>query len=160
MPCFSADFIQAQQFLRFRICCFGVQKTKESTARISIYKELKTCPNIFTMESTFSGLDIGERKGDHMSTTDFEKMGQDLCRTLLIYTNTYIPPELEHLYGNKDGESMDIEAMMSQELKDDKKLMAAGDGDSSGGSDSEPSEDNLPVEEVCKVVPIVDKKQQ
>jgi len=37
-------------------------------------------------------------------------------------------------------------------------LIAAGDGDSSGGSDSEPSEDNLPVDEVAKVVPIVDKQ--
>jgi cytosolic carboxypeptidase protein 2/3 len=138
-------------FFDFSSCRFGVQKT-------SIYKDLKTCPNIFTMESTFSGVDIGDRKGDHMRTTDFEKMGQDLCRTLLIYTNTYIPPELEHIYGNKNGDTVDIEAMMSQELKDDQKLMAAGDGDSSGGSDSEPSEDNLPVEEVCKVVPIVDKK--
>lgn len=36
---------------------FGMQKSKESTARISLYKELKTCPNIFTMESTFCGMD-------------------------------------------------------------------------------------------------------
>lgn len=37
--------------------------------------------------------------------------------------------------------------------------MKAGEGDSSGGSDSEPSEDNLPIEEVAKVVPIVEKTQ-
>ena len=47
----------------------------------------------------------------------------------------------------------------AKELEDNKKLMAAGEGDSSGGSESEPSEDNLPIEEVAKVVPIVDKKQ-
>ena len=35
--------------------------------------------------------------------------------------------------------------------------MAAGEGDSSDGSESEPSEDNLPVEEVAKVVPMIDK---
>ena len=40
---------------------------------------------------------------------------------------------------------------------EDKKLLNSGDGDSSGGSDSEPSEDNLPVEEVAKVVPILEK---
>jgi hypothetical protein len=40
---------------------------------------------------------------------------------------------------------------------EDKSLIACGDGDSSGGSESEPSEDNLPIEEVAKVVPIVDK---
>ena len=38
--------------------------------------------------------------------------------------------------------------------------MAAGDGDSSGGSESEPSEDNLPVEEMAKNIPIVDKKDK
>lgn len=49
--------------------------------------------------------------------------------------------------------------MLSDELTNNKKLLQAGDGDSSGGSDSEPSDDNLPVEEVAKVVPIVDKNQ-
>jgi hypothetical protein len=46
-PFFSMDYSR-----------FGVQKSKESTARVSLYKELKTCPNIFTMESSFSGLDM------------------------------------------------------------------------------------------------------
>jgi len=47
--------------------------------------------------------------------------------------------------------------MITDEILQNKKLINAGDGDSSGGSDSEPSEDNLPVEEVAKVVPIVEK---
>jgi hypothetical protein len=51
-------------------------------------------------------------------------------------------------------------SVFMNELESNKKLMDAGDGDSSGGSESEPSEDNLPIEEVAKVVPIVDKKQQ
>jgi hypothetical protein len=38
-----------------------------------------------------------------------------------------------------------------------KKLIEAGDGDSSDGSESEPSEDNLGVEEFAKVIPIIDK---
>ena len=89
-------------------------------------------------------------------------MGRDLCRTILIYENLYIPEELRHLYGSKGEEGdgpADMSALFEQELQSNKKLLAAGDGDSSGGSDSEPSEDNLPVEEVAKVVPIVDKKQ-
>ena len=44
-------------YFSFEESRFGIQKSKESTARISLYKELRTCPNIFTMESTFSGLD-------------------------------------------------------------------------------------------------------
>ena len=54
------------------------------------------------MESTFSGLDIGERKGTNMRTMDFEQMGEDLCRTLLIYDNIFIPEELQHIYGKKE----------------------------------------------------------
>ena len=112
------------------------------------------------MESTFSGLDIGDLKGQHMATENFEEMGKDLCRTLLIYENIYIPPELESLYGKKDKDNanpQDMSQLFANELKENKKLLAAGDRDSSGGSDSEPSEDNLPVDEVAKVVPIVDK---
>lgn len=86
-------------------------------------------------------------------------MGRDLCRTVLIYENIFVPEELRHLYGNKnDNESMDLSAMLANDLATNSKLLKCGDGDSSGGSDSEPSEDNLPVEEVAKVVPIVDKK--
>lgn len=112
------------------------------------------------MESTFSGVDFGDHKGQHMKQSHFEEMGRDLCRTLLIYGNIYCPPELEHLFPSmKKGEDgpADMGALFAQELASNKKLMDAGDGDSSGGSDSEPSEDNLPVEEVAKVVPIVDK---
>ena len=40
--------------------------------------------------------------------------------------------------------------------------MKKGDGDSSGGSDSAPSEDNLNAEEIIRIIPVVDKatKQQ
>ena len=115
------------------------------------------------MESTFSGVDFGDEKGAHMTTASFESMGYDLCRVLLIYENIYIPPELRHLYGKQESGSdnpPDMSALFEQELLENKKLIAAGEGDSSGGSDSEPSEDNLPVEQVAKVVPIVDDKQK
>ena len=94
-----------------------------------------------------------------MTTMDFEDMGKNLCRSLLIYANVYVPPELHHIYGKKEeGKPFDVAAMFQKELAEDKSLMDAGDGDSSGGSESEPSEDNLPIEEVAKMVPIVDKK--
>ena len=38
--------------------------------------------------------------------------------------------------------------------------MDAGDGDSSGGSDSEPSEENLPLEEANEIIQITEKKDQ
>lgn len=36
--------------------------------------------------------------------------------------------------------------------------MKKGDGDSSSGSDSQPSEDNLNAEDIVKIIPIIDKK--
>ena len=103
------------QYFDFGSCRFGVQKSKESTARVSLYKELRSCPNIFTMESTFSGVDIGEHKGQHMRTSMFEEMGRDLCRTLLIYENIFIPKELEHIFGSleKDGTPKDMNAVFT-----------------------------------------------
>jgi hypothetical protein len=56
------------KIFNFSYCKFGVQKSKDSTARVALYKDLKTCPNIFTIESTFSGIDYGELKGQHIST--------------------------------------------------------------------------------------------
>lgn len=33
----------------------------------------------------------------HITTDGLESLGRDLCRSLLIYSDIYIPPELENL---------------------------------------------------------------
>ena len=76
---------------------FGVQKSKEATARVALYKELKNVPNIYTMESSFAGLDMGKAAGMHLTTEMLETLGHDCCRSLLIYSNIYIPPELHSI---------------------------------------------------------------
>lgn len=45
-----------------------------------------------------------------------------------------------------------------RELTGNKNLIAEGDGDSSSGSDDAPSEDNLNIDEICQLIPAVDKK--
>ena len=42
---------------------FSVSFAKEATARIALFKDLRTCPQVFTMESTFSGFDKGPYAG-------------------------------------------------------------------------------------------------
>jgi hypothetical protein len=37
------------------------------------------------MESSFAGVDIGKDYGKHLSTNMLEKLGRDLCRTILIH---------------------------------------------------------------------------
>jgi hypothetical protein len=43
-------------------------------------------------------------------------------------------------------------------LKENQDLIKKGNGDSSSGSDSAPSDDNLEPEEIIKIIPTVDKK--
>lgn len=49
-------------------------------------------------------------------------------------------------------------SMLCDELKSNKDLLKKGDGDSSSGSDSAPSEDNMNPEDIVKIIPVVDKK--
>lgn len=47
--------------------------------------------------------------------------------------------------------------MLMQQLSENKSLLKMGDGGSSSGSDSAPSEDNLPPQDLIKNLPVVDK---
>ena len=53
------------------------------------------------MESSFAGVDYGKEKGNHLTTDMLETLGRDLCRTLLIYTALYVPPELRGIFKQK-----------------------------------------------------------
>ena len=67
-------------------CRFKVQKSKESSARIALWKELRV-PNIFTMEASFCGPNVlkdDESELKHFCTKDLEKIGEGLCKSLHI----------------------------------------------------------------------------
>jgi hypothetical protein len=51
-----------------------------------------------------------------------------------------------------------LKFLLTEELKQNKELLSKGDGDSSSGSDSAPSDDNLKPEDIAKIIPVVDKK--
>uniref|UniRef100_A0A8C5WI56 Cytosolic carboxypeptidase 2 n=1 Tax=Leptobrachium leishanense TaxID=445787 RepID=A0A8C5WI56_9ANUR len=67
----------------FKGCKFKVQKSKEGTGRIVMWR--KGIMNSYTMESTFGGSSLGNRKGTHFSTADLRSMGHHFCDTLLDY---------------------------------------------------------------------------
>jgi hypothetical protein len=81
-------------YFSFTDCCFGVTKDKLSTARVALFNQLKTQSCIYTMESSFAGVDIGKDKGNHLSTSMLESLGKDICRTLLIHSQISVPSEL------------------------------------------------------------------
>ena len=156
-------------YFLFEYSRFGVQKSKESTARVALYKEMKGVPNIYTMESSFAGCDAGPAAGKHLTTDMLETLGHDVCRALLIYCNLYVPPELAELpyfkgilarkkaqeaskdkkVFKEDEKPMNFADAILNEFNNDKSLLHQ-DSDSSSGSESAPSEDNMQAEELVK----------
>ncbi|CAI9591245.1 unnamed protein product, partial [Staurois parvus] len=67
----------------FKGCKFKVQKSKEGTGRIVMWRH--GISNSYTMESTFGGSTLGDRKGTHFTTNDLKSMGHHFCDTLLDY---------------------------------------------------------------------------
>jgi hypothetical protein len=61
-----------------------MHKSKEATARIAMWKEIKI-PNIFTMEASFSGADRGQLKDQHFTTEHLMMAGRKVLEALIVY---------------------------------------------------------------------------
>lgn len=79
-------------YFSFKKSRFGNQKSKETTARISLYKELGLS-NIFTMEASFCGNQEGPYAGLHFTIDSLKTIGRDCCRSLLSYCEIPVPEE-------------------------------------------------------------------
>ena len=64
---------------------FKVQKSKEGCGRICMWN--MGISNSYTMESTFCGSTLGQKRGFHFSTKDLELLGYHLLDTLLDYSD-------------------------------------------------------------------------
>jgi hypothetical protein len=71
-------------FFSFEQSRFSMHRSKEATARISMWKELKI-PAIYTMEASFSGADKGGLKDLHFTTENLMMAGRKLLEALLVY---------------------------------------------------------------------------
>jgi cytosolic carboxypeptidase protein 2/3 len=65
-------------------CVFGLQKAKEATARIVLYKEFGIV-NSFTMEASFCGANFGKHTDFHFNQEHFQQLGHDFCEALLDF---------------------------------------------------------------------------
>ena len=79
---------------------FSIHKSKESTARVSMWKELKI-PAVYTMEASFCGPSIGKNAGLHFTTEHFMESGKKLCLALLIYCDVDVPKSLREINQRK-----------------------------------------------------------
>ena len=71
-------------YFSFEQSRFSMNRLKDGTARIAMFKELNI-PNIFTMEASFCGADKGEYKDQHFTTESLMKAGSRLCEALIVY---------------------------------------------------------------------------
>lgn len=77
-------------------CRFNNHKSKESTARITMWRELKI-PTVYTMEASFCGSDQGTHKGLHFTTDHLMDIGRRLMLSLLIYCDIDVPKSIREL---------------------------------------------------------------
>ena len=62
---------------------FAVQKAKEATARVTLWRELRI-PHVYTLETSFHGANIGTRAGKPFDVYDLMAAGKNLAQSLLI----------------------------------------------------------------------------
>jgi hypothetical protein len=157
----------------FEGCRFGIQKCKESTMRITLFKELKL-PLIYTCEASFCGAASGKYAGMHFTTDLLKQMGRDLCMALLVHVKQQpkLPQDHRHLRASTskdvgEGPASDFnlgdvapelaelskEALLSQMHSSQALLNYGEQMESSDDSDSAPSEDDLPLDELKELMP-------
>ena len=101
---------RVSEMFSFKDCAFGLQKSKEATARIVLYKELGIS-NSFTLESSFCGADFGKHAEFHFSTEHYQEIGHNLCDAILDFCDPdpskykAVLDELELLFPRTEEES-------------------------------------------------------
>ncbi|XP_025153461.1 cytosolic carboxypeptidase 1 isoform X2 [Harpegnathos saltator] len=63
------------------LCSFKVERNKESTARVAVWRQLGVARS-YTMESSFCGCDQGALAGLHLTTEHLKAIGRDFCQAL------------------------------------------------------------------------------
>ncbi|XP_055505920.1 cytosolic carboxypeptidase 2 [Leucoraja erinacea] len=67
----------------YQSCKFKVQKSKAGTGRVVMWK--LGIAHSYTMETTFAGSTLGNRRATHFSTEDLKSLGYHFCDTLLDF---------------------------------------------------------------------------
>lgn len=112
---------KTSQNFSFQDCSFAMQKSKESTARVVVYKQFGLI-NSYTMEASFCGANFGRNNEKHFNTRHYEQMGHFLCEAILDFCDpdqsrvNMVVKELEYMYG--DNMMMDEEGEDSDQSDD------------------------------------------
>lgn len=104
-------------FFSFEYSRFSVHKSKESTARVSLWRELKI-PNVFTMEASFCGADKGHVKNKHFMPEHLMLAGRKLLEALIVYTKLQVQPlKPSQIIASKQVAPSESQANLAEEEK-------------------------------------------
>ncbi|XP_030049532.1 cytosolic carboxypeptidase 1 isoform X2 [Microcaecilia unicolor] len=104
-------------------CSFVVEKSKESTARVVVWREIGVQKS-YTMESTLCGCDQGKYKNMQIGTRQLEEMGAKFCIALLRLKRLtspldYLPTNLLDLENELIESSCKVTSPTTYVLEDD-----------------------------------------
>ena len=81
---FPLLYSQQHSSFSFEDCSFAVQKCRESTARVVLWKEFDVL-NSFTLECSFCGPTQGMYKDCHFTPRTLKDLGKGFCETMVIF---------------------------------------------------------------------------
>ena len=152
--------------ISFQQSTFSMPKYKNSTERLSLFRELKNNDNnnIVALETSFFGTRKDNEKNYYFNSKLLNEIGRDVCLGMLSY---YIKCEKISIENNfnflSDIEKMkkldvdmrEFEAELIREVNEDEDLNVEEEL-----SESEPSIDNFDKKEIMKLIPVYQKKKK
>ncbi|XP_025931887.1 cytosolic carboxypeptidase 3 isoform X3 [Apteryx rowi] len=109
----------------FPDCRFRVQKSKEGTGRVVMWK--MGISNSYTLEASICGSKLGQRRSTHFNTKDLESVGHHFCDALLDYC---VPNMKEHEEMVKQQAKVNSEGLNSDVLDRDSSTQTSNSSDS------------------------------
>ncbi|CAH0592518.1 unnamed protein product [Chrysodeixis includens] len=110
-------------------CSFRVERERESTARVTIWRHLGVTRS-YTMEASFCGFDRGPFKGFHLNTHHLQSVGSDFCEALNGLNDTATSVDIQL---TKDLNGNIVEIYLNDPVNDSE---IAVDSEPGSGSDS------------------------
>lgn len=77
-------YAENTEMFSYEDCNFEVQKSRESTARVVMWREFNLI-NSYTLEASFCGPTRGPLKGCHFNPQALEECGRFFCKSLADY---------------------------------------------------------------------------
>jgi len=89
-----------------KYCSFQIQKGKESSARINVWRQMGVCRS-YTMEASYGGFDRGSYAGYQIGTRELIEMGEKFVECLVVlkeYMDVNRSPSMKFEHSDDDSE--------------------------------------------------------